>query len=153
MIEPNLVEFVIPPAVVREDEQAKYQRLIEQGREATALAAEGKHATVEWVTALLAAYPPVESAVFRGQLIRNPKVYEIVRAVRGGTDSAIRVFLNRYKSEAARSARQAANGTSAGRSRKIRAAAVEITTKYRLGADPKECMDRLAAFIEEQTRG
>ena len=145
---PQLDVFMNPPAIVVEDEAAKYERLLAQGREAAALEQEGKNANVEWLQALKKAYPDVLHPR-NGKVGAHPKVYEIVMEARQCTREAACVFVSKYKNENARVA--CGVGANARRSRTalIRRAAVELATKYRLGADPKACMDALAALIEE----
>jgi hypothetical protein len=144
---PQLDVFMNPPAIVVEDEAAKYERLLAQGREAAALEQEGKNANVEWVQALKKAYPDVPH--FNGRLVASPKAYEIVMEARQCTRSAAKNFIRRYKNENARVACVGGGNAYRSRAMQIRRAAVELATKYRLGADPKACMDALAALIEE----
>ncbi len=142
-----------PPAIAVEDEQVKYARLVAQGKEAAALEVEGKYANVLWVQALKAAYPDVQREYFSAQKKVNPKVYEIVVAARGCTRDTARNFLSQHKDQRTRDARIANTRVQISRARQIRIAAVELTTKYRLGADPKECMEALVKFIEDTQRG
>jgi hypothetical protein len=142
------------PAIVREDEQAKYQRLVTQGKEAAALEDEGKHANVAWVQALKEAYPDAPNA--HNRVCTNPRVYAAVAEARGCTFRGAQVFVSTYRDEQTRGKYQRMknefNGTTRSNNR-IRRAVVELTTKYRLGADPQQCMDALVHFLEEQTRG
>jgi hypothetical protein len=144
---PQLDVFMNPPAIVVEDEAAKYERLLAQGREAAALEQEGKHANVEWLQALKKAYPDVLHT--NGKVRAHPKVYDIIMEARQCTREGAAYFIQRYKNENARVARVADANARRSRVSQIRRAAVELATKYRLGADPKACMDALAALIEE----
>lgn len=152
MIDPIPQHIINPPAIVVESEQAVYQRLVMQGREAAALEAEGKNANVAWLQALKKAYPDVRAAI-GGRLVSHPKVYEIVMDVRRCNFSAAKNFIYKNKNEDAVLARCLDTEIRRQTSFKIRAAAVELATKYRLGADPKQCMESLAKFIEETQRG
>jgi hypothetical protein len=145
MFEP-MCELLAPPAIVVEDEAAKYQRLVEQGKEAAALEAEGKHANVAWVQALKAAYPDV---VYQGRLVSCAKVYEIIMEVRACSREAAAQFLSRNKNNERHAAHVVGSTGRTSRAYQIRRAAIELTGKYRLGADPAACMEALAKLIEE----
>lgn len=146
--------IVNPPAIVVEAEQAKYQRLVAQGREAAGLEAEGKNANVAWVQALKAAYPDVPLIMHNGkpspsQMMWHPKVREIIKEVRGTNASAVNQFLKKHKSEKARQIINARAGGDSAHLRLVRRAVVELMTKHKLGADPAECWNRLCQFMEE----
>lgn len=144
-----------PPAIVVEDEAAKYQRLVEQGKEAAALETEGKHANVEWVQALKKAYPDVPQTNQYGARCGNlmkthPEVFRIIMEARQCTLKSAQNFINDYKNTE-RGVAARSEGARA-RARHIRDAAIELVDSYRLGADPKACMEALAKTIEA-TRG
>jgi hypothetical protein len=96
----------------------------------------------------------------RGMMMHSPEMRRFVRDVLGLPDSkgggkggsmnhAARQLLL-YGAEGVRArVRDSARRSSS--SRQLRSAVVELTTKYRLGADPRKCMEALAKFYEELT--
>jgi hypothetical protein len=90
----------------------------------------------------------------------SPELRRFVRDVLGLADQASggmnsrAVALLKHGAEGQRALWKAERKPGHERSaRKIRAAAVELVEKYRLGADGNDCMNALAKFIEETQRG
>jgi hypothetical protein len=153
----TLFNIIEPAAEVREDEQVKFQRLVAQGLEAAGLEAEGALANYNWLKALEAAYPSTPLLRKDGTQYghaRHPKVREIIMQVRGYNELGVERFIKRHRSMDNNALRRrveagrARPGTS-NRNARVRRAVVELTTKYRLGADPAACMDALVKFLED----
>jgi len=100
---------------------------------------------------------PVQRA--RGIMAYHPELRRFVRDVLGMPDQkngGMNYFagqLIRNGADGVRARAAASNAATSGVGRKLRPAVVELVTKYRLGADPAECMEALAKYYEEVTRG
>lgn len=90
-------------------------------------------------------------------MIYSPEMRRFVRDVlgmpdtkNGGMNEYARVLLN-LGVECTRARSNAANTRRNNQLRQLRAAVVELTTKYRLGADPQKCMEELDNFYRGLT--
>jgi hypothetical protein len=164
MIDPHdqmTLSMFNPPAIVREafDEQA----LKREWDEACGDEQDAVERKVEVLRRALKQWPRVLSSHpgqrALGRMVHSPEMRRFVRDVLGMPDSKAGGGMN---SHATKLLKHGADGERAkGRESKkrqrssnalLRRAVVELTTKYRLGADPAKCMEALANFYEEQTR-
>lgn len=95
----------------------------------------------------------------RGIMVHHPELRRFVRDVLGMPDrknggmNHVASQLIKHGADVVRARATAYSAATSGVGRKLRPAVVELVTKYRLGADPAECMEALAKYYEEVTRG
>jgi len=151
--------YIEPTAEVRYafDEQA----LKRQWDEACADEGDAFERKVAVLQAALKQWPMVLSSNpgqrAQGKMVYSPEMRRFVRDVLGMPDDQRRGSMNDY---ALRLLRKGVAGCRArikiltartSVARKLRRAVIEVTTKYRLGADPTECMETLDNYYKELT--
>ena len=146
--------IIDPPAIVVQafDEQA-LKREWDEACEDEQSALERKRAVLQ---AALKQWPKVPRQGNRGQLMHSAGMRRFVREVlgmpdsrNGGINTEASRLLNNTVAEIRKSDVAYFNRT-VGHARRLRRAVVELTDKYRLGADPKQCMDALIRMLDEQ---
>jgi hypothetical protein len=157
MIDPHdqmTLSMFNPPAIVVQafDEQALKREWDEAcGDEQDAL-----ERKVEVLRKALKQWPMAPRPGFGAQMNHSPEMRRFVRDVLGMPDQKHTGAMNsnavRLLKHGAERERETARKRSK-RATDIKRAVVELVTKYRLGADPAKCMEALANFYEEQTRG
>jgi hypothetical protein len=147
-----------PPAIVREafDEQ----QLKREWDEAVGDEQDAVSRQQAVLRKALARWPMVLSsnpgARAQGKMTHSPEMRRFVRDVLGMPDrphGGMSARANRLLKEGGREHDKARSFNYSRRVMRIRHAVVELVTKYRLGADPKQCMEALANFYEEQASG
>jgi hypothetical protein len=162
VIEPQLPQHVVnPPAIVVQvkDEQA----LKREWDEACADEQDAVERKAAVLREALKRWPMVLSSNpgqrARGMLVHSPEMRRFVRDVigmpdqkRGGLNSDANKLI-KLGAAGLRAVSKKSQEKTQSRRRQIERAVVELTTKYRLGADPTACMEDLCKFYEEQPRG
>lgn len=160
MFDPMRPDLLNPPAIVVQADVKDEQTLKREWDEACAdeqdaverKAAVLREALKRWPM-VLHSHPPRRA--------HSPEMRRFVRDVLGMADESnggMNRYARRLLTLGANGMRVKAREDRAGvRSRasstKLRTAVIELTTKYRLGADPGECMEALTKYYEELARG
>lgn len=149
--------IVAPVAHVREafDEQT----LKRQWDEACADEQDATERKCAVLQAALKRWPKVPNGFGGKQMKHSPEMRRFVRDVLGMPDNKGRGGMNNYAARLLKHGMEGARANSRSTNArqavgvKLRRAVIELTTKYRLGADPTECMEALDTYYKELTDG
>jgi hypothetical protein len=103
----------------------------------------------------LAQWPMARQYGDKGAMVHHPEMRRFVRDVLGMRDregGGMNNHAAMLLREGAREKRSSHNNASQKQSRAYRRAVIELVTKYKLGADPRACMEALSTYYEEINR-